>query len=536
MNWPRAIFLVLESIWLFCAAACAAAAVLAIVRKDSIVRFEAAFRSLDERPVARWAPAALLGLLPAGFACLYKTAEHATYLLGADSAGVTNVVWNFIHGYGWTSSILTERSYFAIHFAVTTAFLAPLLLVWPSILALVLVQAALIGSTIWGVYRLSILHCRMHWAGWCAALLAWSCFLFRETMIADLNNTPLAFPAFIWAAYCWESRKPWPGAILALVYLTTREQAPFLFVGVGALLALTGRRGHQRLAGLGLSVLSVGVWLLEMRLIRHSQPAQADHAVNFWGYYAALGDSPLGLIKTALLRPWLYVKALVVPPSQLWTPARAFVSLALLPLLSGVAIVPALAVWLPQQLAPGGSPFHALEGHYAGLLIGPLIWSMVHGLRAFLEIAPVSWRRFVACGMMSVAAASFVLNSGFLPDPTTNEILEPWRADAPGALGQVPPGASVWADDLLAQNLATRRFVKTMPFQDDVVFLDGLFVPDRVILSRRWLALSSPGFKTRVLSCLKERRFAKIFQNDSFIVLANPAPAPAARPEKITLK
>lgn len=523
-GWPGAVLALLEWVWAACGTLCLAAAAAALLRPRLFARAKDALEGLDGRPVLRWAPAAVLGLGVPLLVCLWQLARYAIYEPGTDAAIMANAAWNFAHGFGWRSSILSEGSYFGVHFAFTYLLLSPLLLAWPDTTALVLVQAAAVGSTVFGVYLLGRLHCRRAWAAWLMALLAWSHPFFHQLAGQLIDNSMLALPLFVWSVYCWESGRRRAGVALALLLLTTREQAPFLLAGFGLLLAAAGGSVRRRLAGLGIVAGAALVWGAEMWVIRRAAEGWA-HPMSYWEpLYGAYGGSLEETLGTALRRPWTFAAALFWPPERLWTPALVLLSLAFLPLASGACLIPALAVWLPHQLA-FDPDFHALRGHYANFVAGPLLWACVHGLRRVLRALPREAHRLAACLLLAVCAALFFLSARFLPpaDPFS-AILRPWRSVVPSALEHVPPGAKLWCDDRILPDVAMRRRLKSLPWiPADHNFEDGLFVPDRVVLTVRWLRFGDRGYRDRILRLLGERRFVQVFRQGGVMVLANPA-------------
>ena len=90
-------------------------------------------------------------------------------------------------------------------------------------------------------------------------------------------------------------------------------------------------------------------------------------------------------------------------------------------------------------------------------------------------------------------------------------------------LEKVPPESKVWTDEFLASHLSMRRYIKVLPeAPHNYRFESGLFMPDRVIISRRWLALAQPGVRDHILAFLTEKKFAVLFRDDDFVLLANP--------------
>jgi uncharacterized membrane protein len=519
MIWSHRIFSLLDWLQIACGLFCAAAAALFVAKPPALDGVEA--RLTTPGLVRRRLPPLLLGAAVPALAVLYMLAQYRSYRLDLDTGAMANAAWCFLHGRGWLSSALSDRSYFGIHFAFVTALISPLLLARESAMTLLAAQAAAVGSTIYAAYLLGRRNCGAAWAGWCLALLTASQPLFRESLGATLDNANFALPLFVWGVYFWESERLFGACVCAALFLTTKEQAPFALAGLGLLASARARDRRQLLAGLAVVAASALLWIGEMSVIERAQRLW-PHPVDRWIMFKSMGGSKAELLDAAFRRPWVFVRILVYPFWRLETPVRALVSLSLLPLLSGAYLLPALAVWLPQQLAD--SSFQSLAGQYAAFVGGPLIWSAVHGLSRVLARARPRTRRYVAAGVLAVAA------HGFLAAPNSSTradyaIFATWENSAPAALRAIPPDARVWTDGYLTPHLAMRRYLKTLPsYPDDHFFEDGLFMPDRVVLTRRWLALAEPGTRGRILAFLNAHRFVSVFSDENIAVMAGPGP------------
>mgnify|MGYP001567649361 FL=1 len=520
-GWPRIVFLAMEWLWAMAGLFCFSAALLSVVHRDSAETVDAFLHKLNTRPVWRWCPVIVFGGIVPLVICMCKTAQYFSFLLDWDTGIMGNSAWNFIHGNGWTSSVLANASYFTVHFAFTVALFSPLLWLWEHIMALVLTEAVAVGSVILGVYMLGRLYCRPLWGGWCLAILALSQPLFQGTITACLDNSLFAASFFIWGIYCWESGRYRSAAILFMLLLTTREQVPFLFLGLGFLIFALANNSRRRLLGGGVVAASIFAWLAEMMIVEHARNGRTEMHQFYWGLYKTLGGSPEQIRDTIIYQPWKFLLALFYPYAKIWVALLNFLSLSLLPLAAGVYLLPALVVWLPQQLS---DRLYRLEGHYASMVLGPLLWAAAIGLRRILGRTHPSAHRFVMMGILTASACCFFASSRFLPN-SDDLILISWRRSAPAVLEGIPPYAKLWCDDMLTANLSMRRYIKALPHGSirEYFFANGLFVPDRVILSRRWMGLTQHATRDAILLFLENRKFRRVFQDDSFIVFANPA-------------
>lgn len=524
-GWPRSIFLALEWLWAGFGLSCFAAALIVVLRPKALSSIESYLQELDRGSLTRRLPLLLFGIGAPFLVSLDKIAQYQSFLLGLDTGVMGNAAWRLLHGYGWTASLYAGVGYLAIHFAFTVALLSPVLWLWPNVLALVLLSAVAVGSLVYGVYLLGRLHCRLFWAAGCLALLALSHPFFHSIAVSFLDNAVFAAPLFVWGIYSWESGQRKLALALAVLLLTTKEQAPLLFLGLGLLIAARSTQSRGRLVGFGLATGSLILFAAEILAIQRARsglPANLDRM--YWGtLYASLGGTPSGIVRSLTYRPWILITALFQPLEKLWVVARTLLSFALLPLAAGIYLLPAAVAWLPHQLSDT-SGYYSLAGHYPSFIFGPLLWSAALGLRRMLRDTSQRIHRYIAAFLLAVSGCGFFTSCQFVPT-SDYSIIRPWRHDAPQALAAVPPLAKVWCDDMLAPQLSMRPYIKFLPHSGDYsyFFENGLFVPDRVVLSRRWMGLAERATRERILRFLAERRFAPISSTDSFVVMANPS-------------
>ncbi|MFI5347881.1 MAG: DUF2079 domain-containing protein [Elusimicrobiota bacterium] len=497
---------VLEWIWLGAGLACLAAAAWALAGR----------RFPSERRGAAWA--AWGAGVPVLFV-YFKLSQFRAYESMLDSAVMVNLAWNAAHGHGLTSSLLGGVSYWSVHFAFAYALLSPMILIWPSATPFFVLHGLALGSVPLCAYLLARGRGGRDGLGWLAAALAVGHPFVCGILGTVLDNSSFALPLFLWAAYCWESERRMTAAVLALLMLSTRETIPFLFAGVGAVawMKALDRRGRMR-AG-GLIAASAVLWLFELHVIEGAKAASGV-VFDYWALYPSLGGARGAVVGNLWRRPWLIPAALVWPPLKVWHAAKLFLSLALLPLASGAALLPLLAVWLPQQLGDVSSNFHLLVGHQASYVAGPAIWAAIVGLRRLDARLDAGGRRRLAAWVLAVAGCGFFTTAQFRLPP--GALPSSWERSGPRALAAVPAGDAVWSDYFFATHLAARRFIKVLPLGEEPAFDSGRFEPDSVLMSRHWLARAAPAVSARVLTAIKARGLVPIFDEGDLVVFSSP--------------
>lgn len=454
-------------------------------------------------------------------ACVYfKLAQFQAYESMFDSAVMVNLAWNVSHGFGLTSSLLGGVSYWSVHFAFAYALLSPILRLWPAATPFFILHGLAVGSVPLCAYLLARGRDGREDLGWLAALLAAGHPLVCGVLGAVLDNSSYALPLFLWAAYCWETQRRKSAVVLALLMLSARETIPFLFAGLGAYAFAAAEGRRARAGGAMLVAASAAAWLCEFSVIGAARAASAVQA-DYWVLFASLGGARGAVLESLWRRPWLVAAALVWPPLKLWHVAKTLLSLALLPLDSGAALLPVAAVWLPQQLGNSASNFHRLIGHQGAYVAGPALWAAIRGLRRFDGRLGGRGRELLAAAVLATAACGFFATMQFrLP---AGALPSSWSRTGPRAVAAVPEGAAVWSDNFFATHLAARRFIKVLPLGPDAYFESGAFAPDAVLMSRHWFARTSPAVAAHVLDAVKSRGLAPVFSEEDLVVFSRPA-------------
>lgn len=527
MNWARFVYSSANWLgWIGGVASLSAAAAVGL-RPEVLARFEKRLRGprWASGPAAPWALAAAA----CGAAAALRLATFRQFQLTGDSGVIAQFAWNFAHGAGWSGSA-EPPSHLAYHFSVASPLLSPLFWIWPSAGALTLAQALAIGAVVPGVFLLARGHSRSPVVPWLAALLAFSHPLYQGLVQTIIEDSVYAPALFVWAVYFGESGRRLPALVFGALLLTTKEEAPLIFVGLG-LYALWSRRLKWSTA---LLLIAGAVLVLsgEMRVIRQSRGSDVSAAcTDHWSYFKGLGGSGEAVVRTALSRPWLVALQLVRPPEKIWTASRVILMAGGFPLLAGGALWVFLVPWLAHQLAFAESGFHQLNGFYAGFVCGPLLWAAVLGLCRAEKRIPAGRRHWLAAIALAAAGAGLAGSAGYY---RSGLLPSSWETSVPSALARIAPDSKVWCDSYLLPYAGLRRYVKKMPsFLPDCIFESQLFMPDDVLLSTYWARLADPAVVLRLTDFFKRSRFEVVFQEKDLILLhrAGAAPSPAA-PER----
>lgn len=343
------------------------------------------------------------------------------------------------------------------HFTPIYVALVPIYFVYPHPETLLVIQALALALGAWPVYLLA----RLKPAPGYALLWVFVYLVFiplAYVNLDDFHETAFAVAPLGFALYFLErGRRGWFIACLLLTFLVKEEMA---LIGAGfGIYILAGKRDWK--TGLGVLLGSLAAFEVIVQVAipyfagGHSYPYIADR-------YAAVGGSPLGVLRTALTDPLRIVRAVAqVRKAEfivaLFAPVLALTAFAGW---AAVLVVPTLA----YSLLSAYEPQFAFTSQYPAPLIPLIVGTSIIGLSRL----PAGARRYVAAGVLVSSLASS-WGYGYLPwsrkfDPGLFETPARYAAFVP-ALAQIAPDARVSAETGFSSHLAARRFIYDYQFE-----------------------------------------------------------------------
>ncbi|MFH1724048.1 MAG: DUF2079 domain-containing protein [Elusimicrobiota bacterium] len=488
--------------------------------------------SLGARRQAGWVAAAYLGLF--GVFGFVKYCQYRGFQLPLDSSVTCNVAYNFLHRLTLENTVSGAENYLAIHFTPIFAVLAPLLLVWDAFTPFLLLQTALVASMPVAVYILAYRGTRSSLAGAAGFWLVLTSRFLLENNSASVQPINFLGPLFLWTLVFAEARRWAAAAILLVLTLSTSEQAPLTLFGLGAYLVVKMGWRDRRAWLLGGAV-SLGAALLfvwEMK-VRFSVPGAANY--RDWSMFSHLGDTPGAVLMLAVTDPFGFMGRVMLPLGNLAPTGEFLLSTGLLPLLAPAHLLVWAVSYLPHFMAAPNDFYHTLILHYSAFSIGPLWWAGAAGLAW-------AYQRLSKRGLAPWLLAWALLIGGLNLRRAPRTLMANWSpgffSEGPAFAALIPPGASLWASEYLAPRVSCRSFLKVLPYKEHRNFTDGLFKPDYILFSKRWVLGGYPPFRRGVVALLKEDGYRKVKEGEHLVLMRHPG-APlferGGRPPAMTL-
>ena len=404
---------------------------------------------------------ALLAFALLGGLTIYRHDSFRSHAL--DLGYLDQVAWNTTHGQPFAGTVKTNTlsSYFAGHFAPAIAVAAPLFWLWDDVRAMLLLQAGclvLAGLPIYALFRDYGKRLAL------TVLLAFylSPWLHRANL-QDFHTMLLATPLISLAVY-GVLRQRYALAVLSLVATLLVKEDMGLVLALFGLYLLIFQRG--RAWPWGLALLIVGpAWLAAVTLLLIPSFATNGEYRILTHRYAFLGGGPAEAIQTLLRDPLILAKQ-VLRREKVLALVQFLASMGFLPLLGGGLVLVALPlIWYLQ-----------LSDDQALALLWQ--WHVATYLPVFFGAIFVGFRRLPVRGQ-AVATGVLLLGSilAFLLDGSALQILRepgmaPERREVVRTLmEQIPPEASVSAQDELLPHLSHRHEIYLFPTVEDADYI-----------------------------------------------------------------
>lgn len=483
-------------------------------------------RTVEEAEPRRleWAVAAT-GAAVGAWAAYLKTAQYLAFQLTIDSSIIANTAANLLAGNGLACVIDGTPSVLTIHFAFfAPVVLAPVLLVWPSVLPLVWIQAAALASMGPAAFFLGRRATGSPAAGLALMLLAYAHPSFHQLVTANLENAVFQPPLFLWGAVLWASgRRPWAALLWALA-LTTRENFPITLASLGVLHGLTAEKPLKSrvLEGGAVVLASAAVWYAEVLVI--AAHADSKIVVGYWGHYAQFGADRGEVLRTILLRPDRLL-AHVLRPGHLAPFMQLLAGAAFLPCAAPAALV-FLACTAAHHLLEATYHFNL---QYSSYVFGPLLLASALGLGRLWKAPSLAGRRTLLLAPILAVAAWDLVRAPRVLNPDYSDYL---TRSAPRLLAQIPRTGSAWVDQLSGSWVAARPQLKLLDLgvlhpRFDLL----LFRPEYVLVDKGFLLFLPPPDRSRVVGFLAREGYAKVDEAGPLILLKDPkAPHGATSP------
>ncbi|HEX9037843.1 MAG TPA: DUF2079 domain-containing protein [Ktedonobacterales bacterium] len=252
----------------------------ALVRAwDWITRFEARSAPFNSGAASHIAfdITFALALIYATILSLFTVGRQDTFLTHAEDLGIMDqALWNTIHGHFMLQTIcnpitdvncLGGVSRFAIHFEPVLIPLSLLYLIWPSVKALLVLQAVVVASGALPVWLLSTRRLGNPWWGVGLATL----FLVYPPMLSavtdDFHPETLAATALVWAFYFLTTRRYRALVVTLALALLCKETLTLDVIGIGLFVAVFHRRWRLGLGIIAGAALTLALALVLMRAL-----------------------------------------------------------------------------------------------------------------------------------------------------------------------------------------------------------------------------------------------------------------------------
>jgi uncharacterized membrane protein len=392
---------------------------------------------------------------------LFAVARHLAFQTQQFDLGImSQALWSTVHGH--FLEVTTQRgeeiTRLAVHVDPFLALLAPLWLVWPSPLMLLVFQAGAVALGALPVFWLARKHLASERAAvfFVLAYLLFPATQFNAAAVASdsgFHPVSVAIPLLLFAIWFLDEDRLVAFAVAAVLAAGTKEEMPLVVGLLGLWYAV--RRGRWRF---GLPVLAVGfaVTLLDFLVVI---PHFLHGSSAFVDWYAPVGGTPGGVLHTTVTDPMSLVRVAATGQKAIYLLLLGgpFLCLWLLEPLIALAALPDLAInLLSNQFGQSSIAYHYTAGIVPFIVVGSIF-----GAGRFPRQAP-RLALYVLAAVVAIAIYSPLrLGSAHLSEALPSNPVHKAKADA---LSLIPSGVPVAASNQLAAHLSERRRILIFPF------------------------------------------------------------------------
>ena len=465
--------------------------------------------TLSRPSIAVYSGAALWATLFGGLAW----ARYDGFLASRfDLGNMVQAVWSAAHGDPLKITLLdgTEVIRTAVHVDVILAALAPLWLVHPSPVTLLVVQTAALALGALPVYWLGRKHLGSARFG---AVLAFVYLLYPPVQwinLVDFHAVTLAVPLLLFAIWFLDENRLVPFAVVAALALLTKEEIGLVLAGLGLWYAV--RRGRRLVGGL-IAATAVGWSIVALEVV--IPLSSGGEQSPFIARYAAVGGSPVGFLERLVTDPGTIVAAVTTRTDLI------YLVLLLAPLLGVWALEPLLAAAaLPEvalNLLSSDTGQTSIRYHYVSGIVPFLIAACVIGLGRLRTHHTKAMRLTAVSLVASTAICTLVAGPLPIGAPEIGRAFGSAHARAAQrAVDFVPAGEPVSSTNQVGAHLSARPKIYMFPVLKDArwVVVDQADPWHTANGDPMW----SARFARELALFRLDARFQRIFQEDGITV------------------
>ncbi len=383
-------------------------------------------------------------------------ARHLSFASCSFDLGIFDqAIWNTSRGNWLFSSLRGNMNLLGDHFEPVLLLIAPLYLVWPSALALLLLQSALLASAIvplWLIAREKLQQKPLIFAFVLSLMLSRP---LRGVAFSDFHPECFILPLLFWAYYFLLKERKGYFFLTLILLLCCKEDAAFLISGFGIFTAFFQKRARL---GVFLFLLGISAWLLETKII-----IPYFNPLHQYDYDKRLAfGMPYGEFLKNLARNPALIKEVFFTEEKVAYALKLFGPLGFLSLLSPAHYI-LIAIPLLKNIMPTSVLFtgwHGITSHYSAGILPFIYISSIYGAGRLLSW----WKRkngalilsfvIILCSLLFYGKTDGHKFAKFLQGAKNNRSLEKISY-----LKLIPPEASVAANFYLVPHLSHRKYI-----------------------------------------------------------------------------
>jgi len=450
----------------------------------------------------------------------FSVRKHTAFqTFGYDFSWYIQPLWTTLHG---DLLRMTLRPGFeqllVVHLIPSILLLVPFYALWPDPACLLILQSLVVASGAWPIFRLSERYLQNAWlgAGYAGVYLLYPSL--QAANLFDFHGSTLAAPVLAWALWMVAQKRWVTFGLLSAVAAGFREEVALVLFVLGIRFVL---RRSTRKAGTRTAIATL-VWFTVVALVLFPRGFRFlfEPGNQFFVNLPKAAGNPMNGLFEALKQAW----------GAVWRPEKTIFLLHLLApvgylsLLAPATLMPAVPIVMIGLLGISPAYYAPAQFHYMAPLSAFVVLAAAEGstrLSAFLARRTRFSQRFLLhllFGYVLALSLGYQTKLSHLPysphfqwpEVTTHHRLGEVIAQ------QIPPEASVSAQNPLAPHVSHRHTLYVFPFVGDAeyVFLD-LTVPGTL----RADGADQIEIEQRIQELLADPQYITVVEQDGYVLL-----------------
>lgn len=424
-------------------------------------------------------------------------------------------VWNTTKGNWFFSSLKHNINLMGDHFEPMLILFAPLYLIWPSPVNLLLAQALLLASAIIPLYLIAKLKIKDRVIIFALIIAYMLSQTIRGIAFSDFHMECFIVPLLFWSYYFLIKRRDILFFITLILLLGCKEDMAFIIMGFSLFSCFIERR-----IILGISLLLIGIfswWLITAKVIPQFNNNHNYQYLERLPFGVSYKDNLLAIISN----PGLVAK-IIFTKDKLEYCSKVFGALGPVALLSPAHYILIFIPLIKNILTTSSEGMYKINSHYAGHALPFIYIAAIYGIAWLVnKIKNKKFINYLAGFLIFISLMYYGKTDGHKMSKFVKYMLANKTITKIGYLKNVPKEVSLVANFALVPHLDHRKYTFILSPSDPKSIM-----AECVVIDKNDLGYLSDEDRAKVagyIQALPTKGYKQIFANEdnSFLIFYN---------------